>query len=301
LTWNNQAQDQIGFGNQGDLNVLPYRLAELWRQQPWSPLFLDWQITWLPTPLSDQGFGSAWRLGKYDYKPVNRESLPQAGYTVQGRSLLAPVDERIFMEPIETLRGLLDSRRGPDKKAEGNSAFPAAVAEILSRYEEVWDKTLRKLASAGLMGQALTGFHQALLRRDVTLPRVMPDPEHPWIADDDLKSLDGEVSTLLDTPDEAALVGERLSPPAPPPDPFLPPPPLFTMVRVGAFKLDELWLVDDFGQWADLLHGTSAGGAFGSVFHPRVRWPIISTWWRCLRASAGRRASTSASPQRTIV
>ncbi|MGA9768048.1 MAG: hypothetical protein WBV94_03345 [Blastocatellia bacterium] len=272
LTGDNQAEDQVRFGNQGDLNMPPYRLVELWGQQPWSPLFLDWQITWFPTQLSGQGFGPAWRLGEYDYQPVNKESLPQTGYTVQGRSLLAPIDERIFMGPIETLRGFLNARRGPDEKTDGDKAFTAAVTEILSRYEEVWDKTLRKLAAGGLMGQALTGFHQALIRRDVTLPRVMPDPARPWIKDDVLKSLDGEVSAMLSTPDEAALIGERLPPPAPPPDPFLPPPPLFQMVRAGAFKLDELWLVDDFGQWADLLHGTSAGGAFGAVFHPRARW-----------------------------
>jgi hypothetical protein len=263
-----KAQDQIRFGNQGDLNVPPYRLVELWGQQPWSPLFLDWQITWFPTQSSGQGFGPAWRLGEYDYQPVNKEPVPQTGYTVQGRSLLAPIEERIFMEPIETLRGFLNAKRSSDKETDGDKAFPAAATEILSRYEEVWDKTLRKLAAGGLVGQALTGFHQALLHRDVTLPRVLPDPAHPWIKDDVLKSLDGEVKAMLDTPDEAALIGDRLPPPAQ----LLTPPLPFQMVRAGAFKLDELWLVDDFGQWSDLLRGTSAGGAFGAIFHPRVRW-----------------------------
>ncbi|HEU4390277.1 MAG TPA: hypothetical protein VFV34_20915, partial [Blastocatellia bacterium] len=46
----------------------------------------------------------------------------------------------------------------------------------------------------------------------------------------------------------------------------------FTLLRAGALRIDELWLVDDFGQWADLLRGTSAGGSAGQVLHPRVRW-----------------------------
>ena len=163
---------------------------------------------------------------------------------------------------------MLKLKRNGAEKTD-NTAFPAAVAEILSRYKIIWDKTLSELASGGLMGQSLTGFHQTLVGRDVILPRVMPDDTRPWIADDVLKSLDNEVKALLDTQNGAALIGERLAPPMP--AEFLNNNP-FMLARAGAFKLDELWLVDDFGQWADLLRGTSAGGSFGAVFHPRVRW-----------------------------
>jgi hypothetical protein len=140
------------------------------------------------------------------------------------------------------------------------------VREILSRYQIVWDKTLGELASAGLMGQALTGFHQTLLRRDVTLPRVTPDSAYPWAADR-LQYRDDVAGGLLAAPDEAALVGERLAPPSFKTSDFP-----FTLLRAGGFTLDELWIVDDFGQWADLLRGTSAGGSAGQVLHPRVRW-----------------------------
>jgi hypothetical protein len=268
LTWDGDSnalpRDQISFSKGGDLNVLPHRLAELWGQQPWSPLFLDWQIKWMPTPYSDQDFAPAWRLGEQDYQPTDRASLPEDGFTVRGRSLLSPIDGRIFNEPIATLRDLL---KGGGKTKDDNPTFPAAVAEILSLYETVWDKTLAELTNAGMMGQALSGFHQTLLHRDVTLPQVTPDPALPWATDPDITFRDEEVRPLLSMPDEAALTGERLAPPAPA-DSALP----FTLLRAGAFQLDELWLVDDFGQWADLLYGTSAGGSAGQVFHPRVRW-----------------------------
>jgi hypothetical protein len=257
--------DHVRF-SAGSSRIHPKHLVTLWSQQPWSPLFLDWEITWRPTQQSGQDFGPVWRMGKYDFDPVDRESLPQTGVTVRGRSLLSPIDGRVFNEPIETLRALLKPE--PDEgKGNGNAPFPAAVREVLSRYEIVWDKTLRELAGAGMMGQSLSGLHQTLLRRDVTLPRVMPDPAHPWAADPDIKFRDDAAKPLLDPPPKGEPVGERLSPPAPASG-GLP----FTLLRGGALEIDELWLVDDFGQWADLLRGTSSGGSAGQVLHPRVRW-----------------------------
>jgi hypothetical protein len=149
----------------------------------------------------------------------------------------------------------------------GKPVLPEAVRAILSKYQIVWDQTLDELSRAGLMGQALTGFHQTLLRRDVTRPRVLPDPARPWASAEDLNFRDAVVKALLDLPASASPPSERLAPPVPT-RPAIP----FTILRAGVFQLDELWLVDDFGQWADLLHGTSAGGSAGQVFHPRVRW-----------------------------
>ena len=45
------------------------------------------------------------------------------------------------------------------------------------------------------------------------------------------------------------------------------------MIRAGALRIDELWLIDDFGQSADLLGLTPARSeSSGQVFHPRMRW-----------------------------
>ena len=252
--------------------VKPHHLVELWGQQPWSPLFLDWQITWFPNadlPATEDGFGPIWPLRKFDYVPLDRNSIPAKGYTIRGRSLLSPIDGRIFDEPVETLRELIQEK--PVQRSDGNPAFPKAVADVLKRYEVVWDKTLGELQTSGLMGQALTGFHNALLRRDVTLPRVMPDPARPWIEKTDLKTLDNDVVKLLDT--NQGLTGERLAPPTPTPDTNAPPTFSFSMVRAGALRIDELWLIDDFGQSADLLGLTSARSkSMGQIFHPRMRW-----------------------------
>lgn len=278
LTWDGDPDaipfHEIDFGRPGAWDIRPHRLAELWTEQPWSPLFIDWQITWFPTaqgPAAEQPFGPAWGFAEADFGPANLESIPRTGYTVRGRSLLSPIDERIFKEPINTLRGLLHSRQGGARK-DDDSTFPEIVREILSRYESVWDKTLGELSDAGLMGQALTGFHQALLRRDVTLPRITPDRTRPWVMKQTLASLESEIKELLEPPDPNGFAGDRLAPPAPippTPTPTIP----FSMIRAGAVRIDELWLIDDFGQTADLLGLTAARSrSTGQIFHPRMRW-----------------------------
>lgn len=273
LTWDGKPEhfphDPVSVNKPG---VKTHQLVELWGQQPWSPLFLDWQITWFPNadlPATEDGFGPVWPLRKFDYVPLDRNSIPATGFTIRGRSLISPIDGRIFDEPIETLRELIQEK--PVQRSDGNPAFPKAVADVLKRYEVVWDKTLGELQTSGLMGQALTGFHNALLRRDVTLPRVEPDPARSWIEKADLKTLDNDVVKLLDT--KQGLTGERLAPPTPTPEPNEPPTFSYSMVRAGALRIDELWLIDDFGQSADLLGLTSARSkSMGQIFHPRMRW-----------------------------
>ena len=278
VTWDGKANpphDQITFEPE-TLNIRPHRLVDLWVKQPWAPLFLDWQITWFPTTqaaTTTHPFGPVWEFGQADFVPSDRKSIPRQGYTVRGRSLLTPIDDRLFKEPVETLRKLLETRSNGQQKA---TAFPPAVIDVLERYEIVWSETLRQLPRGGLMGQALTGFHQALLRRDITLPRITPDPTRPWLRSTNadtfarLKVLETDVRTQLDAPDDSVVRGERLAPPAlssSTTEGDLP------LIRSGALRIDELWLVDDFGQFADLLGRTPAGSSStGQVFHPRMRW-----------------------------
>src|ERR1051325_5116129 len=281
LTMDSTPRDEIRFGRGNVFDVAPHRLVEFWGEQPWSPLFLDWQITWFPTPqipTAERLFGTAWNFVGSDFSPTD-PLAPQTGYTVRGRSLLTPIDDRIFKEPIDTLKKLIETREGGASK-DKDSTFPPMVREILSRYEIVWNKTLHELADAGLMGQALTGFHQALLRRDTTLPRINPDPARPWITKDDVKPIETEVEPLLKAPDQDGWNGERLGPPAAPPATSQTSKLSFSTIRAGALRIDELWLIDDFGQSVDLFSLPAIHSrASDQVFHPRIRWfnqPVIA-------------------------
>jgi hypothetical protein len=281
LTWDGDANsfptDPITLEPE-ELKIRPHRLVDLWARQPWAPLFIDWQITWFPTPqpaTAEHPFGPAWNFGDADFVPADRKSIPQQGFTVSGRSLLSPIDDRLFKEPVETLRKLLQSRSNGNSQQD--TTYPPAVIEVLKRYEVVWSETLSQLPRGGLMGQALTGFHQALLRRNATLPRITPDSARPWLRSENaqtferLKALENEVRPLLDMPDDAGVRGELLAPPAPTSQTATGIP--FSLIRAGALRIDELWLVDDFGQFADLLGLTAARSkSSGQVFHPRMRW-----------------------------
>ncbi|HYY98024.1 MAG TPA: hypothetical protein VE642_05495, partial [Pyrinomonadaceae bacterium] len=270
FTWDGKSTDlpldRIRFGAANAPDVPPSMLAGLWVRQPWSPLFIDWKISWRPTKTDGADFRPVWSLGKYDYEPKSRETIPRVGASLTGRSMLSPVDGRLYAKPLELLREMIAPPPADDRKRGLNPAFHPAAAEILRNYEVIWDKELAALKSAGMMGQVLSGFHQALLGRDVTLPRVLPDPAHPW-APDAPSYQDAEIKALLDAPVQDGPAGEQLAPPSP-----VKPKLNFSLLREGAFQLEELWLVDDFGQWADLLHGTSAGGSAGLVFNPRARW-----------------------------
>jgi len=274
LTWDGDLPsfplDEVKFGKPNALNIQADRLADLWVEQPWSPLFLDWEITWFPTTASstpEHSFGPAWTSGQADFSPLNAESIPKKGHTVRGRSLLSPIDERIFKEPINMLSDLI---RDDDNREGDNSFSRADVREVLKRYEIVWGKTLKQLAGAGLMGQALSGFHQSLLRRDVVRPRVTPDPKRPWMVD--RAAIEESVSKALEPPNQPGVAGEQLVPPAV--AKIANDETFFSLIRAGALRIDELWLVDDFGQTADLLGASTIKNASGGrkVFHPRMRW-----------------------------
>jgi len=268
LTWDGDPRsfplDEVKFGKQNELNLRAHRLAALWVEQPWSPLFLDWEITWFPTTSSstpEHSFGPAWISTQADFSPLNAESIPKTGQTIRGRCLLSPIDERIFKEPIKMLRELLQE---DDNRQVDNSFSRADVREVLKRYEIVWDKTLKELAGAGLMGQALSGFHQSLLRRDAGRPLITPDPKRPWMIGKG--GIEESVWKALVPPNQPGVAGEQVVPPRVAKtggdDTF------FSLIRAGALRIDELWLVDDFGQSADLL-GKKGGR---QVFHPRMRW-----------------------------
>ena len=256
----------------------PARLVGLWGEQPWSPLYLDWRVTWYPTSPGPADFGPSWRLGDHDYHPAPGAAPPTSkpGHSSSGRSQLAPVLGRALEEPIQALRKLLEPH--PEAAAAaGDALSDRRVREILDRYQLVWDEPLRELKESGLLGQALTGLCQTFLGRDVTLPWARPNPDRPWGRGLKQGFQDRDVADLLAPPRPAAgwpavNIG-WLAPPKKDKDvPFSP-------IRAGVLTFQQLWLVDDFGQWVDLLHGSSYQGATGQVFNPRVRWdghPVLA-------------------------
>jgi hypothetical protein len=229
-------------------------LLSLWREQPWSPLFLDWEIEWRATPAAGDRYDADWRLAESDYAPVAAEP-PAGGIRLRGRSLLSPIGGSEIATPLGDLRALL----------AGDAGVAPDVHKHLSRFFPVWDQRLKELQDGALLGQALAGLHQAFLRRDVTLPRVQPDRAAPWHTNAGADTADPRVEPLLAAP-RNGMGTQRLAPPTENRDRS------FSLQRAGALRIHQLWLVDDFGQTCDLLHGSTAGRSSGQTLNPRVRW-----------------------------
>jgi len=68
------------------------------------PRLADHLVSSPTLPATEDGFGPDWPLRSSDYVPPNKDSIPREGHTLRGRSLLSPIDGRIFEEPIDGLR-----------------------------------------------------------------------------------------------------------------------------------------------------------------------------------------------------
>lgn len=259
------------------------RVVRLWGKQPWSPRHLDWEIQWQPTD-SQTDFSSHWHFDGNDYHPT-AGSNPQSQYSATGRSLMSPLHETWFEDALERLGTVLDSDAPHWKLFHANAS--------------TWYQKLQTLQHDGVLVQPLTGFHHRLIARNSDRPRVGPGPmvnswtgatgddswEHAMLQPTGLKTV--QDITQLQTGVHTAWVNPA-SPDQPRATqaPNLPPPGVanglpfglirsgylpFGLIRSGYVTIKRLWMVDDFGQWADLLHKTATLGALGIVPSPRLQ------------------------------
>ncbi len=252
----------------GTTNSLP-QLVSLWGKQPWNPLYLDWQITWYPDENLPSQFPSHWRFDSAanDYVPTGDPAT--AGKVIKGRSLMAPQMGRVFSDPIHELEQMLDGSNAT------SAPRIAAVVAVLRDYRFQWLRPLQALEDGGLLGQTVSGFHQALLGRDTLRPWIKPNTDFPWIPD------------VSHTPGsnryhDGAIAASGVLAPAPLTLPGLAPPnPLaagpFPLLQGGSFTVDALWIIDDFGQWLDLLSAGAEGYRTEPVVSPHCRWPGAPT------------------------
>ena len=270
----------LTFKAAGALDVPAASVGRLWGQQPWSPRFLDWQVSWSPIESSHGGFGSSWSFQGEDYAPAAHFSSPATPYQVSGRTVASASTSDWIDQAIDVLDQLLSK-----------------VNKTESTYTEAqnWKTALTHLQQAQLTMQPLGGFHQRLMGRNVDAPRARPGP-----AADSLWhfSLPSDKQNLnLNTTELAALVlasvasggsapGSVQLPPlaAPslaPPDALAPhataspPEPLpASLIRSGVLKIEKLWLVDDFGQYVDLTDPSPGAAMSTSIaVDPRIQTP----------------------------
>lgn len=115
-------------------------LCTVWSQQPWVPLFLDWEAEWAPNP------------------EVNKKTL-----TLQGRTILAHRPQTV----IRSRRAALD------RSLHADSDQQVKLWDLLKARVTFLDEAER----ADVVAQTLSGIDQQLLARNDALPRVMPSAD----------------------------------------------------------------------------------------------------------------------------
>ncbi|HEX6099228.1 MAG TPA: hypothetical protein VF432_23140 [Thermoanaerobaculia bacterium] len=127
---------------------------------PWTPLYLDWEISWAPTSTSMAGMLSQWQLGDLDYK-WTANSVGSSTGKVQVRTILSS----------QYPKGLSDQLSEFLASTPGLDRLPAYQVEQLRT-------TAKTLEELDVMTQSLTGFAQVMLMRKVepTTPPPGVDP-----------------------------------------------------------------------------------------------------------------------------
>lgn len=225
-----------GLLTQYGLGAIPSKVGVQFWSPPWSPLYLDWRIEYRPlAAIAGDRFrewappGDAPVPGPDDWSyRWTGTALGPKSVTIQGRTLLTPQQPVILAAQLE--RAIEDA---------GNEPGLRPYLWALRDAEEY-------LRSSDLLSQALSGFGAALLQRIPEAFRTAPgEVLAPWLDP-------GGVPPFVPGSRPAAQAE----------------PEQFGPLRAGHLRLQDLWVVDDFGQVFDV---------FGAIGEPsRLYQPVLS-------------------------
>lgn len=209
--------------------ALPSKVGvELW-SPPWAPLYLDWQVQWLPGSPDPATALAGWELPAAgdggdplaDLAYRWKGGVPKGtGLTLSGRTFLTPGATDLLATRIRRL-------------LEAHADEPVAQADLWALQD-----ALGYVESADLLSQALGGFHHALLQRSPLLFRTPPaGPLDPVLAPGGAPALAADVAPAPSVP--TAQWGP---------------------ITGGHLRLQRLWVVDGFAQVFDVLAATGGQG-----------------------------------------
>lgn len=211
----------------GFSGVRPSPVAiEAWAQ-PWAPLFLSWRVTWFPTNPDPAHAMDEWEFNGRDFDWTGLGKLDEsAAQIIEGRSILSSASTESITKNLKD--HLADTEADLMKQIQADPSN-AALTRKRQDLAILRDRLTGELESGDLLAQPLTGFHDQLIMRDRTQYYNPP------------RDTDTALLTALKD-------GPRL---APIPHHYGTPNGLFYPIRAGHIRLDQIWIVDGFGQVFD--------------------------------------------------
>jgi len=180
--------------------------------QPWSPLFIDWQVEWHPA--TDQnGYPVGWQLTGLDYEWTGTQ-IPASTLIFQGRTSIDP-------SASQTIAQQLESFVASDPDFDSLPDFIQQDLTQVKTYIQNFDFVTQSLS--GLTNQLITHLSASSLPVPAQYFGANPGP--------DVQPTVQSAQGIQPVPQDAS--GN--------PPPFFP-------VRAGHFRFTNLWVVDAYGQ-----------------------------------------------------
>lgn len=199
----------------GFTGVVPLKRSVLPWSPPWTPLYIDWQVTWYPTADAAAGMLDGWTLEGFDYSWTGT-AIGTASETISGRSL---VGTQIAAGLAEKLNDLVTLNPNFDELPQYQQDALTQAAADIAEYD--------------IVTEALSGFGGFMLMQQGQMTELTSD--------------DPAVENWLElAPSVVPLPGSGTDGSAPG----------FYPVRSGHYVINQLWVVDAFGQ---ILRTTNPG------------------------------------------
>ncbi|MFZ7092724.1 hypothetical protein [Primorskyibacter sp. 2E233] len=193
--------------------VAPMKRAVLLWTPPWSPLFIDWQVTWHPSAQDAAGMLADWDLTGIEFEWTGT-TIGAEAETILGRTVLG----------TQIAGGLAQKLKEFTTKDPNFKKLP------ISQQKELQD-AFGMIDEFDVITGAVDAFGSTMLQRVNQMTQLT------YPSDPDLDSYLRQAQSLVPLPGNGAAPG-------------------FYPLRAGHFTVDQVWLVDVFGQ---ILRTTNPG------------------------------------------
>jgi hypothetical protein len=213
--------------------------------QAWQPLYFDWAIEWFPIPFHQQDGKPNWQFNGVDYDLVPGLAAPTTPATVlSGRSVLTPKPSFEFKARIDQF--IADYPNSPVTKE-------LKAIEDLVQIVDAWD----------FLSQSFSGLHTQIASWN-PVPTKNPDS-----------------AALAGGGSLAELIGSQAKMPPHPTSADTPrnptvPPSTFEGMRGGQLYINQLTIVDAFGQTLEIVFAPTPPNQFPLTANNQVFHPLLS-------------------------